>query len=92
MWSVISKFIFNLILKFFYMPIIGRVGVTLDIRYEELFRDPDDASPEKKSVYTFGIGSLVPGASYYFRLRALNGHGSRFNYSTFQHHFKLLHC
>lgn len=73
----------------------GRVGAALDIRYEEVFRDPDDASPEKKSVFTYGMVSLLPGASYYFRLRALNGYGSRFysmHHAQSHHYIALYYC
>ena len=82
-WNLEVKSRRRKLLLFILMIIIlfwlsGRVGAALDIRYEEVFRDPDDASPEKKSVFTFGMVSLLPGASYYFRLRALNGYGSRY--------------
>ena len=56
----------------------GRVGAVGEIRYEEIFRDPDDADPGKVSVCNYAMSSLLPGASYCFRLRALNGYGSRF--------------
>ena len=52
-----------------------RGGTSLSDRYKEIYRDPEDASPGKSFVGNLLKGSLQPGTSYLFRIRAFNGFG-----------------
>jgi hypothetical protein len=55
-----------------------------DTKYTEMFRDPEDADPDKTFSFAYSVGQLSPGTSYRFRIRAFNGYGpSEYTYKTF---------
>lgn len=55
-----------------------------NVRYQEIFRDPEDADPNKECMFTHVVTDLQPGVSYAFRIRAMNGFGSGdYTYKTF---------
>lgn len=55
-----------------------------DVKYVEIFRDPEDANPSTPFACNYCMRDLTPGASYRFRLRAFNGFGAgEYTYKTF---------
>ena len=55
-----------------------------NVKYVEIFRDPEDANPSSPFACNYTLRDLTPGASYRFRLRAFNGFGAgEYTYKTF---------
>lgn len=62
--------------SFFSLEFAGpSTGATRALKYKEIFRDPEDASPESEFRYARLIEGLLPGTSYAFRVRGFNGFG-----------------
>ena len=75
----------NDLVSFYSLEFGGKVTTnTSDIVYKEVYRDPPDADPDHQIQLKYLMKGLLPGCSYYFRIRALNGYGSsNFTYKIF---------
>jgi hypothetical protein len=71
--------------SFFSLEFAGpAMGTTRTLKYREIFRDPEDASPESEFRYARLIEGLSPGTTYAFRIRGFNGFGpGEYTYKTF---------
>ena len=71
--------------SFFSLEFAGpTMGTTRTLKYKEIFRDPEDASPDSEFRYARLIEGLIPGTSYAFRLRGFNGFGpGEYTYKVF---------
>lgn len=71
--------------SFFSLEFAGpTMGTTRSLKYKEIFRDPEDASPDSEFRYARLIEGLIPGTSYAFRLRGFNGFGpGEYTYKVF---------
>jgi EF hand len=71
--------------SFFSLEFAGpAMGTTRTLKYREIFRDPEDASPESEFRYSRLIKGLSPGTTYAFRIRGFNGFGpGDYTYKTF---------
>ena len=59
-------------------------GILRSERYQEIYRDPPNASPDSIFTYTYTLTNLQPATTYCFRVRAYNGFGpSEYVYKTF---------
>lgn len=74
------------LVSFYSIEYGGVVGAnkTTDVKYTEIFRDPEDANPNNEFLFSYTLRNLTPGASYRFRIRAFNGFGAgEYTYKTF---------
>lgn len=74
------------LVSFYSIEYGGVVGAqkTSDVKYNEIFRDPEDANPNNEFLFSYTMRNLTPGASYRFRIRAFNGFGAgEYTYKTF---------
>jgi Ca2+-binding EF-hand superfamily protein len=71
--------------SFFSLEFAGpSMSTTRTLKYKEIFRDPEDASPDSEFRYARLIEGLIPGTSYAFRLRGFNGFGpGEYTYKVF---------
>jgi hypothetical protein len=77
--------------SFFSLEMSGPVGLGHpDRKYREIFRDPEDASPDSEFRYSHLIEGLLAGTSYPFRVRGFNGFGpSEYSYKVFTTRLEL---
>ena len=80
-WSSIK----NDSVSFYSLEFAGPTGTTTRfLKYKEIFRDPEDASPNSLFKYFRLINGLLPGTSYAFRIRSFNGFGpGEYTYKIF---------
>lgn len=73
------------LISFFSLECSGPAGSGKgDHIYKEVYRDPPDANPGSEFSFQYRMSNLLPGTSYLFRMRAMNGYGSGdFVYKTF---------
>ena len=71
--------------SFFSLEFAGATStVTRTLKYKEIFRDPQDASPDSDFRYQRLVEGLQPGTSYAFRVRGFNGFGpGEYSYKLF---------
>jgi hypothetical protein len=75
----------NELVSFFSIECAGKFGQKMnDLHYKEVFRDPQDAGSKMLCTFNYIDSDLLPGTSYLFRIRAINGFGSsNYTYKVF---------
>lgn len=73
------------LVSFFSLECSGPAGSGKgDHLYKEVYRDPPDANPDSDFTFCYRMSGLVPGTTYLFRMRGMNGYGpGDFVYKTF---------
>lgn len=78
----------NELVSFYSIEFAGPVTTTTikggEAKYNEIFRDPEDADTNHSFSFAYIVRDLQPGTSYRFRIRAFNGFGpGDYTYKTF---------
>jgi hypothetical protein len=64
------------LVSFFSLECSGAAGSSKgDHKYSEVFRDPPDANPNSPFSLSYKMSNLLPGTTYLFRIRGMNGYG-----------------
>lgn len=73
------------LVSFFSLECSGAAGSGKgDHVYKEVYRDPPDANPGSDFTFAYRMSHLMPGTTYLFRMRGMNGYGpGDFVYKTF---------
>ena len=70
-------------MSFFTLECGGPAGGS-SAKYREIYRDPADANPGSIFTFNYRVSGLLPGTTYTFRIRGVNGYGpGEFVYKTF---------